>query len=150
MTTTTKARTANEVANLFFIQKLEDIKSRVARWQREFVEALSDDDQSAANLKALYLYDTCIDGRIDTTISHRQGVWLYKVLAQEKRWNKRASQTVLYQGHELGSWSYQGATSRDPLERMTFRIDPAFLRDYTGVDLALLEQAKRIIEEDEA
>ena len=31
---------------------------------------------------------------------------------------------------------------------MTFRVDPAFMRDYTGVDLELLERVKRFIEEE--
>jgi hypothetical protein len=135
--TATAARTANDVANLFLDQKLADEKSHVERWQRELLGALQEENMSAATHKPLCLYDTCIDGRIDAIISHKQGVWLYKMLTQEQRWNKRTPHMVIYQGRELGSWTYREATSHGPYERMTFRIDPAFMRDYTGVDLTI-------------
>ena len=149
MSTTQPARTANDVANLFFVQKLSDTKASVERWQREFTAALSEGNLSSAGLTALFLYDTCVDGKIDTVISRRQGVWLYKMLAREKRQNKRTPHTVIYQGRSLGSWTYQEATSRDPCERMTFRVDPAFVRDYTGVDPTLLERVKCFIQQED-
>lgn len=148
MNTKTKARTANDVANVFFEQKLSDTKARVERWQREFTEALSEDNLSSASLTALFLYDTCVDGTIQTIISHRQGEWLCTMLAREKSRSKRTPHTVVYRGRSLGSWTYQEATSREPYERMTFRVDPAFVRDYTGVDLALLESVKCFIQQE--
>ena len=103
MNTTPKARTANDIANLFFVQKLADTKSRVARGPREWTSAMSEGNRSSADFKALSLYDTCIDGKIETIISHNQGVWLSKMLAQEQRWHKHSPHTVTYESRSLGS-----------------------------------------------
>ncbi len=122
MNTTAKARTANDVANLFFAQKLADEKSRVERWQGEFTEALSEGNTSAAGFRALWLYDTCVVGKIDSIISHNQGAWLWKMLAREERWHKRTPRTVIYEGRDLGTWSYCEPGYGDPYDRMTFRV----------------------------
>ena len=87
MSTTTKAAKSNEVASLFLVQKLEDIRQRMKRCAESIRDALARGDRMP-NHDASFLYDVCLGGEIPAILSARQAAWLAKLLIKEGRHNR--------------------------------------------------------------
>lgn len=141
---TTTARTANEVASLFFAQKLVEEKERVGRW----VETVQTSEAEGKEVYCtLFLHETCNLGMIRTIISRRQGTWLYKMIQQDRRYHRKTPHAVTYEGVEIGTWSFSEGVTGDPYDRLTFTVDPQFMQNYLQTDPQILRLVAEQIKE---
>jgi hypothetical protein len=132
MTTTAPVKNANDVASLFFVQKLEEQKERVARWVEEVQEKAQEGKEAYSNLS---LYETCQCGTIYTILSRKQGVWLYKLI---HKFNRKVERVLTYEGKHIGTWEYREAVMGDNYERLVFTCDIDFIREHLPVDAEVL------------
>jgi hypothetical protein len=109
-----KARTANEVAGLFLVQKLAQEKKRVRTLQR------------GASAKAASISATQAHGCFPTVISGAQGAWLAKMMKRDRQ----SARIVSFEGRTVGTWKYLGAGQTDPFHRLEFILDAAFMQTF--------------------
>lgn len=124
----TTVKTSSDVASLFLVQMLEREKVRVERWVADLEDMTS---------YASFLDETCNAGIIRCIISSKQGAWLYKMIRAER---KGTEHVAYFNGEQVGTWAYREAVTGDSNERMTFRLDPAFVQEYMAVAPELLER----------
>lgn len=109
-----KARTANEVAGLFLLQKLAQEKKRMRTLQR------------GASAQAAPFSGTRAHGYFPTTISGAQGAWLARMMKRDRQ----SGRTVSFEGRSVGTWKYLGAGQTDPYHRLEFILDTAFMQAF--------------------
>jgi hypothetical protein len=131
-TTETKAKNANDVASLFFAQKIVEQVERVQRWVEDVQEKVTQGRESYYNL---YLHETCNLGLVHVTISRTQGAWIYKLT---HRRGAKSEGVLSFEGDVVGTWQYLESVNGDPYERMHFTVDVSFIREYMKVDSGVL------------
>ena len=128
MTTQTK-RTANEVASLFVEQAVRETKVYLARMRqagdRHFLGAV---------------YDTCIQGGINTELSPRQARWLASLMQHE---GDTCECQVNSSGHIVGTWLYHRWVDRRSRtrHRIIYTLNPQFAATSLGIDAATMHRA---------
>jgi hypothetical protein len=128
MATQTK-RTAHEVASLFVEQAVRETKAYLARMQqagdRHFLGAV---------------YDTCVQGGINTELSPRQARWLASLMQRE---GDTCERQVNSSGHVVGTWLYHRWVDRrnHTRHRIIYTLNPHFAATSLGIDAATMHQA---------
>jgi len=140
------AKTANDVASLFLAQKLPLEKQYVQRWCAEILEAEALGEEAYSNL---FLYQVCILGEMRTIISRAQSAWLYRMMANEKRYHKHNEPVVSYEGNQVGTWKYCESSYGDLHNRLTFYLQVDFVKEYMQPDSRALDIVVHQIEKDE-
>lgn len=113
-----KARTTNEVASLFLIQKLAQEKKRMRTLQR------------GASEQTASFSDTRSHRYFPTTISGAQGAWLAKMMKRDRQ----SGRTVSFEGRTVGTWKYLGTGQTDPFHRLEFILNAAFMQAFVQGD----------------
>lgn len=109
-----KARTANEVAGLFLVQKLAQEKKRVRTLQR------------GASAQAAFISATQAHSYFPTIISGKQGAWLARMMKRDRQ----SARIVSFEGRAVGTWKYLGAGQTDPFHRLEFNLDASFMQTF--------------------
>lgn len=118
-----KARSANEVASLFLLQKLVQEKKRVKALQG-FTALSSGASERGTSAGDSSFPNTCAPCPFRTIISYAQGTWLSKLMKRDRQ----SSRTVSFEGRVVGTWKYLGAGQIDPCYRLEFFLDAAFMQ----------------------
>lgn len=117
------------MATLFVEQAVRETKAYLARMQQagdcHFLGAV---------------YDTCVQGGINTELSLRQARWLTSLMQHGSDTGERQ---VSASGHIVGTWLYHRWVDRrnHTRHRIIYTLNPHFAATSLGIDAATMQRA---------